>query len=108
MENPEFFGNEFQISLQEKCLDAWPALKENPKINFSGRNFGWDNPALDDIDAIADLVNTFGVISIFSISQAILQSFIENLNSRQLDVEIWHGSDPLPQLPAYVPLSLRM
>lgn len=86
---PEFFGNEYQISLQEQCLQAWPTLAGNPKINFSGRNFGWDRPAFEDIEAIVDLVNRFGLISIFAIPETMRQSFIEALTAHQLEIETW-------------------
>jgi len=73
MNDLELFGDDFQISLQKKCLQAWPTLQKNPKINFTGRNFGWDNPTLEDVAAIAELANTFGVVSTFFTIRAILQ-----------------------------------
>ncbi|MDX1522600.1 MAG: hypothetical protein R3264_13310, partial [Anaerolineae bacterium] len=86
MENPEFFGNELQVSLQENCLRAWPTLENNSKINFSGRNFGWDDPKIEDIDLISDLANTFGVVALFFTPKDILQTLIDNLKVHQLDV----------------------
>jgi predicted acetyltransferase len=89
MENPEFFGNEFQVSLQKKCLEAWPALQQNSKINFSGRNFGWDNPTLADVEAIAELANQFGFIATFFTAKDKLQPLVDSFTSRQLAVEVW-------------------
>jgi len=89
MEQFEFFGDEFQINLQQRYYRLWQYLKVHPRLSFVGRAIGIDDPALDEVENIAGLTMELGFLALAFTKAAILDELRSALEEHGLEVGVW-------------------
>ena len=89
MDQFEFFGNEYQVKLQQRYYRLWPYLKAHPRLSFAGRAIGLDEPRLDEEEDIAGLAKELGFLALAFTRAEIIDDLRSALEARGLKVGIW-------------------
>ncbi len=89
MDRFEFFGNESQVKLQQRCYRLWPYLKAHPRMSFVGRAIGIDDPGLDEVENLVGLTMELGFLSLAFTRATIVDELRSALEAHGLKVGIW-------------------
>jgi predicted acetyltransferase len=89
MEQFEFFGDESQINLQQRCYRLWQYLKAHPRLSFGGRAIGIDDPALDEVENLVGLTMELGFLAMAFTKAAIADELLSALEEHGLKVGFW-------------------
>ena len=85
----EFFGDESQITLQRRYYRLWQYLKVHPRLAFTGRSIGLDDPQLSEVAELAGLVKEMGFLSLTFTRAAIVDQISADLEEEGLTVGRW-------------------
>ena len=89
MEQLEFFGNETQLTLQQRYYRLWPYLKAHPRLSFVGRTIGLDDPRLDEVENISGLTMELGFLALAFTRPTIVDELRSALEADRLNIGIW-------------------
>jgi RimJ/RimL family protein N-acetyltransferase len=89
MDHFEFYGNQAQVNLQQRCYRLWSELKANPRFSFVGRAIGLDDPGLEDVEGIIDLTTELGFLSLAFTKSTIVDELCSALETHGLKTGIW-------------------
>lgn len=89
MDQFEFFGNEYQVKLQQRYYRLWPYLKAHLRLSFAGRAIGLDEPKLDEEEDIAGLAKELGFLALAFTRADIMDALRSALEAHGLKVGIW-------------------
>jgi RimJ/RimL family protein N-acetyltransferase len=85
----EFYGDESQIRLQQRCYRLWPFLKAHPRLSFVGRAIGIDDPALDEVENLIGLTMELGFLANGFIPATTVDEFCSAFEEHGLKTGIW-------------------
>lgn len=85
----ELYGSESQVRRQLLYYHLWPFLKAHPRLAFTGRAMGLDDPALDEANDIAGLTKELGFLALAFTKADIADELASALGAQGLTVGFW-------------------